>query len=102
MTKKITLLCTAGISTTMLVEKMKQAVKDNGWDYEIAAYGMVDAEKVVPESSIILLGPQLRYNEKKLNESYPDKIIRSISMKDYGSMDGEAVVRFARKEMGDE
>ena len=50
----------------------------------------------------MLLGPQVRFNEKKLKEQYPDKIIRCIEMRDYGTMNGDAVLKFARKEMGEE
>ena len=102
MIKKITLLCAAGMSTSLLVNKMKQAAEKNGWDYEIEAYGLADEPRVVPDADIILLGPQIRFNEKKLNEKYPDKIIRCIDMREYGTMNGEAVVKFARREMGEE
>lgn len=100
--KKITLLCAAGMSTSLLVTKMKQAAEKNGWDYEIAAFALAEAPAQVPLADIVLLGPQVRFNEKKLQSQYPDKIIRCIEMRDYGTMNGEAVVKFARKEMGEE
>ncbi len=102
MTKKITLLCSAGMSTSLLVTKMQQAAEKNGWDYEIAAYGMAEAPQVVPDAAIVLLGPQVRFNEKKIQADYPDKIVRVIDMRDYGTMNGESVIKFARKEMGEE
>ncbi|NLC96226.1 MAG: PTS sugar transporter subunit IIB [Erysipelotrichaceae bacterium] len=102
MAKKITLLCAAGMSTSLLVTKMKQAAEKNGWEYDIAAYSLAEAPTVVPDSAIVLLGPQVRFNEKKLKEQYPDKIIRCIEMRDYGTMNGDAVLKFARKEMGEE
>ena len=98
--EKITLICAAGMSTSLLVTKMKQAAEKNGWTYEIAAYALAEAPQVVPEASIVLLGPQVRFNEKKLKETYPTIKIASIDMRDYGTMNGEAVLKFARKEMG--
>ncbi len=100
--KKITLLCAAGMSTSLLVTKMKQYAESNGYDYEIAAYSLAEAPAQVPSADIVLLGPQVRFNEKKLQQQYPDKIIRCIEMRDYGTMNGEAVVKYARKEMGEE
>ena len=55
--EKITLICAAGMSTSLLVTKMKQAAEKNGWSYEIAAYALAEAPQVVPEASIVLLGP---------------------------------------------
>ena len=49
MAKKITLLCAAGMSTSLLVTKMKQAAEKNGWEYDIAAYSLAEAPTVVPD-----------------------------------------------------
>ena len=38
--KKIVLFCAAGMSTSLLVNKMKQAAAKAGKDYDIAAYSL--------------------------------------------------------------
>ena len=40
MAKKITLFCSAGMSTSLLVNKMREAAKKNGKDYDINAYSL--------------------------------------------------------------
>ena len=99
--KRIVLLCAAGMSTSLLVERMKKCAATDNYECEIAAYPVSEASKAIPESDIALLGPQVRYLLKKLQEQYPDKNIESIEMQSYGMMDGEAVLKHARKIMGD-
>ncbi|MCI6171053.1 MAG: PTS sugar transporter subunit IIB, partial [Selenomonas bovis] len=41
--KKIVLLCASGMSTSILVNKMKEAAAAAGKDYEIAAYSASEA-----------------------------------------------------------
>ena len=40
MAKTITLFCAAGMSTSLLVNKMKEAAAAKGADYDIAAYSL--------------------------------------------------------------
>ncbi|HAE17512.1 MAG TPA: PTS sugar transporter subunit IIB, partial [Erysipelotrichaceae bacterium] len=43
MTKKITLFCAAGMSTSLLVSKMREEAAKNGWDYDINAYSLTES-----------------------------------------------------------
>ena len=72
--KKIILLCSNGMSTSMMVAKMKEAAKKIGYDCTIAAYALSAAG--IPAAP--------------------------IDMKDYGMMNGVAVLKAARKMMGEE
>ena len=45
MAKKITLFCSAGMSTSLLVNKMKAEAEKRGVDYEIAAFSLNEAPK---------------------------------------------------------
>ncbi len=98
--KNIVLLCAAGMSTSMLVSKMQKAAADMGFESTIAAYALGDAPNVVPAADIVLLGPQVRFNQKKLQTAYPGKIVECIDMRDYGTMNGEAVIKFAKSKLG--
>ena len=95
MAKKITLFCAAGMSTSLLVNKMKAEAEKKGADYEIAAYSLNDAPKYAPEADVILIGPQVRFALEKLKKEYPDKPSEAIDMRAYGLMDGKAVLALA-------
>ena len=59
--KKILLVCNAGMSTSMLVAKMKKAAQADGVEVSIEAKSLADAKKEIQEANIVLLGPQIRY-----------------------------------------
>ena len=59
--KKIILLCNGGLSTGILVKKMKAAADAAGYECEISAAPVSDAEEVGRGADIILLGPQVRF-----------------------------------------
>ena len=63
--KKILLVCNAGMSTSMLVLKMEKAAEAKGIEVEVKALPITDAEKVMDDWDVIMLGPQVRHTEKK-------------------------------------
>ncbi len=98
--KKILLVCNAGMSTSMLVAKMKKAAETKGVDVSIEAKSLSEAKKEIAEVDIVLLGPQIRYelsNVKKIAGSVP---VEAIDMKDYGMMNGEKVLTHALEVIG--
>lgn len=99
MSKKITLFCAAGMSTSLLVNKMKAEAEKKGADYEIAAYSLNDAPKHAPLADVILIGPQVRFALEKLKKEYPDKPIEAIDMRSYGLMDGKTVLELAESKL---
>ena len=50
--RKIILLCSAGMSTSMLVKKMQEAAKAESYDCEIAAYPMSEAKEKASRFSV--------------------------------------------------
>lgn len=99
MSKNITLFCCAGMSTSLLVNRMKEEAAKRGVDYNIAAYSLNDLESHGPDADVILLGPQVRYALPKVKEQFPDKPVDSIDMRSYGMMDGKTVLEFAEKKL---
>ncbi|MCR4949857.1 MAG: PTS sugar transporter subunit IIB [Solobacterium sp.] len=97
--KKIVLFCAGGMSTSLLVNKMKEAAAAKGAEYDIAAYGLSEVDNKGPEADCILLGPQVRYAEKKIQGMFPDKPITFIEMRVYGMMDGKGALEIAEKAM---
>ena len=98
MTKVITLFCSAGMSTSLLVNKMKEAAAAEGKDYQIAAFSLGEAPNEAPKADCILIGPQVRFALDKL-KAY-GKPIDSIDMRIYGLMDGKGTLALAEKLMG--
>lgn len=98
-TKNIMLVCAAGMSTSMLVEKMKESAAENGHDVNVFAVGASSADDNLAkkEISALLLGPQVRYMESQFKEKVKDKNIpvAVINMMDYGTMNGEKVLQAA-------
>ena len=62
---KIMLACSAGMSTSMLVEKMKLAAKELNEEHTIWAVSVEGVESQVDNCDCILLGPQVRLQKKQ-------------------------------------
>lgn len=99
--RKITLLCSAGMSTSMLVKKMQEAAAADNYECEIAAYPMGEATDKASDADIILLGPQVRFAVNKIKEQCPGIPVEVIDMRMYGRMDGKSVLAQAKKTIGD-
>ena len=93
---KIILLCAAGMSTSALVRKMQDAAKADNYECEISAHPVADASNYA-DADIILLGPQVRYRLKEVQGQLPGNKVEIIDMKDYGMMNGNAVLDHVRK-----
>lgn len=98
--KKIILLCAAGMSTSALVRKMKDAAKADGYECEISAHSVSEA-KAFEDADFILLGPQVRYRLNEVKAQLPNNYVEVIDMKDYGMMNGKNVLNHIRAVMGD-
>lgn len=97
--KKVILLCSFGMSTSLLVTKMKKVAEEHNLPIEIDAFSYSEADKIVNNNkpNCILLGPQIRYMFDEIKSKYeplgiPVDIIDTI---DYGSMNGEKVLKQA-------
>lgn len=96
--KKILLCCAAGMSTSLLVTKMKQAAVEKEIESEIWAVAVESLNSNVDKgANIVLLGPQIKYKFKEVKEICDKKGIPCdvINMVDYGTMNGKKVLEFA-------
>jgi len=91
----ILLVCAAGMSTSLLVNRMNEAAAKEGIELNIEAHPVGEIKKYGDVSDVILLGPQVRYELKNVKKLYPDKPIEVINMQDYGMMNGEKVLKRA-------
>lgn len=98
---RITLFCAGGMSTEMFVKKIIKAGEKRGFtDVECSAYGLSELKEQAPGSDIILLGPQIGFQEKKVKEVIKDIPIAVINMTDYGLMNGNNVFEMILKTLG--
>lgn len=99
--RKIVLFCAAGMSTSVMVQKMQEAADAQGYECEIAAYSVSEVGTYGPEADIVLLGPQIRFNQKKVQAQLPGKPVEVIDMRSYGMMDGAGIIKFVKEKLGD-
>lgn len=97
--KTIMLVCSAGMSTSLLVTKMEKAAIARDMEAEIFAVSASDADNNLESKTIdvVLLGPQVRFMKAQFEKKLEDKNIplEVINMQDYGMMDGEKVLERA-------
>ncbi|WP_321970925.1 PTS sugar transporter subunit IIB [Paratractidigestivibacter sp.] len=98
--KKIMLCCNAGMSTSLLVQKMQNDAKTRGLDVEIEARPLNEAMDKIGEADVVLLGPQIGYTKGDF-EKATDKPVEVIPMIDYGRMNATGINDFACKLMGE-
>lgn len=97
--KTIMLVCSAGMSTSLLVSKMQNAAKAQNIDADIFAVSASEVDDTMGKKSIdvLLLGPQVRYMKSQFEKKLQGKNIPvdSINMQYYGMMNGEKVLEEA-------
>lgn len=95
--KKILLLCAAGMSTSILASRMKEAARKKSLDVEIEALNVELFEDNLNNYDVFLLGPQIRFKKNELLPKAQEigKPLEIINTVDYGMMKGEKVLEFA-------
>ena len=98
--KTIMLVCSAGMSTSLLVTKMQKAAEDRGMEADIFAVSASEADTNL--ENVLLLGPQVRFMKGQFEQKLQPKGIPLdvINMADYGMMNGEKVLDQAISLMG--
>lgn len=93
---RIMLACAAGMSTSLLVEKMKMAAEDQNIEAEIFAIPEAEISAYEGKFDVCLLGPQVRFKLRQVKYKAGDKYpVDVIEMAAYGKMDGAKVFAFA-------
>lgn len=97
----ITIFCNAGVTTGILVSRMKQVAHP---DDEIHAYEIANIESVIVESDVVLLAPQLKSKLKMVSQvckqySIPCAV---ISVSDYNINKYESIYKLAKNLMNND
>lgn len=92
--ENILLVCAAGMSTSMLVKRMREHAETVNKPANINALAISEAKEQIKrnEANVVLLGPQVRFQKSEIEAISQGKIpVAVIDMKNYGQMDGKAV-----------
>lgn len=94
MTTKIFLCCAAGMSTSMVVDKMLKAASERNINVEIKAYSISEFEDVINSYDICLVAPQVSYKFNDFNTRCKEegKKCAKIDMMLYGTLNGEEIL----------
>lgn len=92
--KKILLLCSAGMSTSMVVKKMRASATAKNIEVHIEAHGVEAIQEYLEEYDLFLLGPQIRFKKDELQKLADplNKRVEVIDMMDYGMLKGEKIL----------
>ena len=96
--KKIYLFCSAGMSTSMLANKMQDVARKNNLPVEVKAFSHSKIDQIVQEENpnVILLGPQVKHLLAETEARFGSKIpVAVIDADDYGMMRGDRVLKAA-------
>lgn len=93
----ILLMCSGGMSTSMMANRMEDEARARGLEVRVWAVSEAAAAENVPDADVVLVGPQMRFKVPELQKKYPATSIAAIEMRDYGMMNGGAVLDAALK-----
>lgn len=90
----VILACQYGASTDLLAVKMQEAAKNLDLDVIVNAYSFTKLEQVIDSADIVLLGPQIRFKKKSLEQQFANKDVEFmvVDTVDYGMLNGEKVL----------
>lgn len=91
----ILLVCSAGMSTSFVVKRMRAAAKEMKENHTIWALSIDEASEDFDKADVILIGPQIRYalDEIKAQSNKPTEVIDRTN---YGLGKGKEVLEQAK------
>ena len=92
---KIIICCSQGMSSSVLVRRMKEYISNTNLEVSVKSSNVSRVLSGETDFDILLLGPQIRAEKKKLQNAFPNKQIEVIEMVSYGRLDGENIIKKA-------
>ncbi len=93
--RRIYLFCSAGMSTSLLVSKMKAQAEKYEVPVIIEAWPETLAAEKGKDADLVLLGPQIAYMLPEIQKVLPGKLVEVIDSAMYGKIDGLGVLKAA-------
>lgn len=97
---KIALFCSAGMSTSLLVNKIRKEASNQSLECEVQAFPIATAAKNGNDVDVILLGPQVRANKEIVVKACPGIPVECIDMRDYGTLNAKNILKRAKELAG--
>ncbi|MCR2044410.1 PTS sugar transporter subunit IIB [Anaerosalibacter massiliensis] len=92
---EVLVLCSAGMSTSMLVEKIKKEIEKKEVNLNIQAVSITEGKFLIKkeEYDLLLLGPQVAFMKEQMEHLVNGKCpVRVINSTDYGMMNADNVL----------
>jgi len=85
--KRVIVVCEAGITTSLLVAKLKELVEENKESIDIYSKGTEEGLDYVKDSEtdVVLLGPQIHHKVEAYQEVTGAEVLK-ITVNDYNNM----------------
>ena len=93
--KKILVCCNTGVTTGMLVSKMRQAAAERDMDFEVEAYPVATAIDHLADADVVLLAPQVGFAKADF-ENVTKAPVAVIDSGDYARADAPMILGVAK------
>ena len=98
---RILLACGLGASSGFLAQNIRKAAKARNIEVSVKAISESDISSAISEYDVVMIGPHIAFKYLEVKEMIEgtNKKAVLIDKKDYGSLNGEAVLDAAIKEL---
>ena len=99
--RRIVLLCTAGVSTNLLVRKMEAEAARLGYPCSVTFYPVSEVKEAASFADVMLLAPQSASSLPEIQVKYPNVKSAVIPKDLYATIDADKILDLAQKIAGD-
>ena len=89
---KVLVLCDAGVSSNKFLDLMKYEIEIQKLNCELKSGAISDFYQLGKAMDMVLLGPQVRFNSKKIKEMLPSVEVEVISVNDFSTLNVVKIV----------
>ena len=89
--KRVLVCCNTGVTTSLLVAKIKDVAEARGLEIEIEALPISTAADHISDVDAVLLGPQVGFAKEAFEEAGA-KNVRVITTEDYATQNAENIL----------
>lgn len=89
--KRVLVCCNTGVTTSLLVAKIKAVAEARGLEIEIEALPISTAADHISDADAVLLGPQVGFAKEAFEEASA-KNVRVITTEDYATQNAENIL----------
>ena len=101
MIRRIVLICSAGVSTNMLVRRMEHEAARLGYPCSVTFYPIQEVKEAAQFADVMLLAPQSAFELPEIQVKYPNVKSAVIPKDLYAGIDAVKILDLAQKIVGD-